>query len=81
MTFPDELKAMNADSSETKRLVDAVASVAATMAERFNEKLKAAAADSGVAAFSDRDPTAQSTEYPNRYTPIPPMASDASSRA
>ena len=63
---------MNADFPETKRLVDAVASVAATMAEMFNEKLKAAAAGSCGAVIADGEPTAKSAGYPNRYTPIPP---------
>jgi len=62
---------MNEDSSEMKRLADAVASVAATMAEMFNEKLKAATS-SGGAVIPDEEPMAKPVEYPNRYTPIPP---------
>ena len=62
---------MNEDAPEMKRLADAVASVAATMAEMFNEKLKAAA-DSGGAVIPDEEPIARPVVYPNRYTPIPP---------
>ena len=62
---------MNEDSSEMKRLADAVASVAATMAKMFNEKLKAATS-SGGAVIPDEEPMAKPVEYPNRYTPIPP---------
>ncbi len=62
---------MNEDSSEMKRLADAVASVAATMAEMFNEKLKAATS-SGGSVIPDEEPMAKPVEYPNRYTPIPP---------
>ena len=54
-----------------KRLADAVASVAATMAKMFNEKLKAATS-SGGAVIPDEEPMAKPVEYPNRYTPIPP---------
>ena len=54
-----------------KRLADAVASVAATMTEMFNEKLKAATS-SGGAVIPDEEPMAKPVEYPNRYTPIPP---------
>ena len=71
VTLPDELKAMNADSPEMKRLADAVASVAATMAEMFNEKLKATT-DSGVTLIPHEGLLARPVEYPNRYTPIPP---------
>ncbi len=62
---------MNEDSAEMKRLADAVASVAATMTEMFNEKLKAATS-SGGAVIPDEEPMAKPVEYPNRYTPIPP---------
>ena len=62
---------MNEDAPEMKRLADAVASVAATMAEMFNEKLKAATS-SGGAVIPDEEPMAKPVEYPNRYTPIPP---------
>ncbi len=71
MTLRDQLKAMNEDSAEMKRLADAVASVAATMTEMFNEKLKAATS-SGGAVIPDEEPMAKPVEYPNRYTPIPP---------
>ena len=54
-----------------KRLANAVASVAATMAEMFSEKLKAAA-DSGGTVIPDEEPIARPVVYPNRYTPIPP---------
>ena len=62
---------MNTDSSETKRLADAVASVAATIAEIFNEKLKTVVG-SGGAVMPEPNPIAKPVEYPNRYTPIPP---------
>ena len=62
---------MNIDSTEMKRLADAVASVAATMAEMFNKKLMAASG-SGGAGIPDEEPIARPVGYPNRYTPIPP---------
>ena len=71
MTLTDQLKAMNEDSPEMKRLVDAVASVAATMAEMFNEKLKAATGSDGT-VIPDDEPMGRTVQYPNRYTPIPP---------
>ena|GEM_PF-1256780 len=67
-TVLTDLKAMNIDSTEMKRLADAVASVAATMAELFNEKLRTA----GTGVFSEPDPGTNRAEYPNRYSPIPP---------
>jgi hypothetical protein len=52
VTLRDELKAMNEDSSEMKRLAGAVASVTATMAEMFNEKLMAASGRRSAATSS-----------------------------
>lgn len=46
--------------------------MAATVAEMFNERLKAAAGGNFGGVIADGEPTAKPAKYPNRYTPIPP---------
>jgi len=65
------MEGVNTNSLETDRLANALAGIAATMAEIIHKKLMAAA-DDPIGKLIEQEPKARAAAYPNRYTPIPP---------
>ena len=69
--FLFRLEGVNTNSFETDRLASAVVGIAATVAEIINKKVKTAS-DNPAILMTEQEPMTRPTEYPNRYTTIPP---------